>query len=109
MSHPLDVGKLEREVKSVYPDVAETPANDYHFEMGRPLAERLGDPPDDLDRIPETPVESFAGVGYHSDLADLQPGDHILDLGSGSGSDIFMAAPHVGETGSVTGVNMINE
>jgi len=109
MSNALDVEKLERAVKNVYRDVAEAPGEEYHFEMGRPLAERLGYPPDDLDAIPPDAMESFAGVGYHFDLADLEDGDDVLDLGSGSGTDVFVAALAVGETGSVTGLDMTDE
>ncbi|WP_121744736.1 methyltransferase domain-containing protein [Natronorubrum halophilum] len=109
MSKSLDTEKLEREVKAVYRDVATTPDGAFHFEMGRVLADRLGYPPADLDRIPEEALESFAGVGYHFDLARLQPGDDVLDLGSGSGTDAFVAALHVGETGSVTGLDMTDE
>ncbi|XVH32027.1 methyltransferase domain-containing protein [Haloferacaceae archaeon DSL9] len=109
MAKSLDVRKLEREVKGVYRSVATAPADDYHFEMGRPLAERLGYPTGDLDRVPAAAVESFAGVGYHFDIADLQPGEAVLDLGSGSGTDAFVAALHVGEAGSVTGVDMTDE
>ena len=108
-SESLDVGKLEREVKTVYRDVARTPDGEFHFEMGRSLAERLGYSPDDLDRIPSEAIDSFAGVGYHFDLADLREGDEVLDLGSGSGMDAFVAALHVGETGSVTGLDMTDE
>lgn len=108
-SQLLDVEKLEREVKEVYRNVAEAPHEEYHFEMGRPLAERLGYPPADLDRIPSEAIDSFAGVGYHFDLADLREGDDVLDLGSGSGTDAFVAALHVGETGSVTGLDMTDE
>ena len=106
MTNSLDVERLERAVQSVYQDVAETPNEEYHFEMGRGLAERLGYPTTDLDRIPSQAVESFAGVGYHFDLADLQEGDDVLDLGSGSGTDAFVAALRVGDSGSVTGVDM---
>lgn len=109
MANSLDVERLERAVKSVYRDVAETPDADYHFEMGRPLAERLGYEPGDLDRIPAEALESFAGVGYHFDLADIQEGDDVLDLGSGSGTDAFVAALHVGDSGSVTGLDMTDE
>lgn len=109
MAKTLDVGKLEREVKAVYRNVAETPHEEFHFEMGRPLAERLGYSPEDLDQVPEEAIESFAGVGYHFDLADLRKGDDVLDLGSGSGTDAFVAALHVGETGSVTGLDMTDE
>jgi len=106
MARSLDVDKLERAVKSVYEDVAEDPGGEYHFEMGRPLAERLGYPPEHLDRIPVEAMESFAGVGYHFDLADIEDGNDVLDLGSGSGTDVFVAALHAGHTGSVTGVDM---
>jgi SAM-dependent methyltransferase len=109
MAKSLDVEKLEREVKNVYRDVAEAPTEEYHFEMGRSLAERLGYPPEDLDRVPGEAIDSFAGVGYHFDLADLRPGDDVLDLGSGSGTDAFVAALHVGESGSVTGLDMTDE
>lgn len=109
MANSLDVGRLEREVKNVYRSVAEAPDEEYHFEMGRGLAERLGYPASDLDRIPEPALNSFAGVGYHFDLAELEEGDRVLDLGSGSGTDAFVAALHVGDSGSVTGLDMTDE
>ena len=109
MTETLDVKKLEREVKNVYRDVAQTPHEEFHFEMGRPLAERLGYPPEDLDRSPTEAIDSFAGVGYHFDLADLQEGEAVLDLGSGSGTDVFIAALHVSDAGSVTGLDMTDE
>jgi len=109
MSKSLDVEKLEREVKTVYRNVAEAPTDEHHFEMGRTLAERLGYPASDLDRVPSAAIDSFAGVGYHFDLADLQDGEDVLDLGSGSGMDAFVAALHVGEAGSVTGLDMTDE
>lgn len=109
MSKSLDVDKLEREVKTVYRNVAEAPTEEYHFEMGRALAERLGYPASDLDRVPAEAIDSFAGVGYHFDLADLQEEDDVLDLGSGSGTDAFVAALHVGDAGSVTGLDMTDE
>lgn len=109
MSRMLDVEKLEREVKTVYRDVARSPEAEFHFEMGRPLAERLGYPSSDLDRVPAAAIDSFAGVGYHFDLAGLREGDDVLDLGSGSGMDAFVAALHVGTTGSVRGLDMTDE
>jgi SAM-dependent methyltransferase len=109
MTQSLDVERLERAVKTVYRDVAESPNEEYHFEMGRALAERLGYPSADLDRIPTAAMESFAGVGYHFDFADLEAGDAVLDLGSGSGTDVFVAALHVGDDGGVTGLDMTDE
>jgi len=109
MSESLDTDKLEREVKSMYGDVAESADAEFHFETGRDLAERLGYDPDDLDYVPDAAIDSFAGVGYYFDLAALESGEDVLDLGSGSGMDAFVAGLHVTETGSVTGVDMTTE
>ena len=76
----------------MYEEVALEPEREFHFETGRPLAERLGYPTADLDRIPAAAIESFAGVGYFHDLAAIAPGEAVLDLGSGSGMDSFLAA-----------------
>lgn len=105
----LDTADLERRVKDVYRHVAEHPEEQYHFEMGRPLAERLGYPTELLDAIPPASLASFAGVGYFLDLLDNLTGHHVLDLGSGSGTDSFAAGHLVGPTGSVTGVDMTPE
>jgi hypothetical protein len=70
MSESLDTDKLEREVKSMYHDVAESAGAEFHFETGRDLAVRLGYVPEDLDYVPDAAIDSFAGVGYHFDLAD---------------------------------------
>jgi arsenite methyltransferase len=102
----LDIADLEARVKAMYEQVALEPHREFHFETGRALAERLGYPIDDLDAIPAPAVESFAGVGYFLDLAAIQPGETVLDLGSGSGTDSFVAAIAVGPTGRVIGVDM---
>jgi arsenite methyltransferase len=109
MSESLDTDKLEREVKSMYRDVAEFSDGEFHFEMGSDLAERLGYDPEALSYVPDPAIDSFAGVGYHFDLAAIQPGESVLDLGSGSGMDLFVAGMHVTETGTVTGVDMTDE
>ncbi len=102
----LDVADLQKRVQDVYRQVAEQPQRSYHFEMGRELALRLGYPREVLDQVPVEAVESFAGVGYFLDLAALDPGERVLDLGSGSGTDSFAAAALVGPTGKITGVDM---
>jgi arsenite methyltransferase len=106
---PVDVGLLESKVKDMYRAVAEDPKGEYHFELGRELAERLGYPASVLDQIPSGAVESFAGVGYFFDLADLKEGEAVLDMGSGSGMDVFFAALQVGDSGRVVGVDMTRE
>ena len=105
----LDTQDLQAKVKAMYRKVAEEPQGEFHFEMGRALAERLGYPPADLDRIPAGAIESFAGVGYFFDLADLKAGEAVVDLGSGAGMDSFVAALKVGPGGRVTGVDMTDE
>jgi arsenite methyltransferase len=102
----LDTADLEARVKSMYELVALEPDQTFHFETGRGLAEHLGYPADDLDTIPAGAIASFAGVGYFLDLAALRLDETVLDLGSGSGTDTFLAARSVGTTGRVTGVDM---
>jgi protein-L-isoaspartate O-methyltransferase len=99
----FDPKELESKVKAMYRSVAENPHGEFHFEMGRAMAERLGYAPADLDRIPKEAIESFAGVGYYFHLADLKEGETALDLGSGSGMDTFIAALKVGPRGKVIG------
>jgi SAM-dependent methyltransferase len=105
----FDPKELESKVKAMYRSVAENPYGEFHFEMGRTMAERLGYSPADLDRIPADSIDSFAGVGHYFHLADLKPGDIVVDLGSGSGMDTFIAALKVGPRGKVTGVDMTDE
>lgn len=105
----VDTAELESKVKQMYKGVAENPHGSYHFEMGRGVAERLGYPSELLEQIPYEAIESFAGVGYYFDLADLCAGEAVLDLGSGSGTDVFCAAVQVGDTGQVVGVDMTTE
>jgi arsenite methyltransferase len=102
----FDPKDLESKVKAMYRAVAEDPRGEFHFEMGHAMAERLGYAPADLDRIPQAAIESFAGVGYYFDLADLKPGETVVDLGSGSGMDSFIAALKVGREGRVIGIDM---
>lgn len=109
ISQQLDTTELEERVKGMYREVALEPEHEFHFETGRPLAERLGYRAEDLDRIPAGAIDSFAGVGHFLDLADLGFGETVIDLGSGSGTDSFLAALHVGPNGRVVGVDMTDE
>jgi arsenite methyltransferase len=102
----LDTQELENRVKEMYREVAETPEKEFHFETGRALAERLGYPAAELDEIPPEAIDSIAGVGYFLDLAAIEPGEAVLDLGSGSGTDSFLAARNIGDGGRVIGIDM---
>jgi SAM-dependent methyltransferase len=105
----VDVNELRGKVKVMYKAVAEDPHGTFHFEMGRDLAQRLGYPAEELDGVPPEAIESFAGVGYHFGLAGISSGEHVVDLGSGSGMDAFLAARHAGPQGEVVGVDMTEE
>jgi ubiquinone/menaquinone biosynthesis C-methylase UbiE len=102
----VDGARLDAEVKNMYRHVARGEEAELHFEVGRRLAEHLGYPRVLLDAIPAEALASFAGVGHHLDLAALQLGDAVLDLGSGSGTDVFCAATQVGDSGRVVGVDI---
>ncbi len=105
-SADVDRAALEGNVKEMYRRVAEDPHGEFHFAMGRALAEELGYPGKDLDRISAEALDSFAGVGNPLALAEISPGDTVLDLGSGSGTDTFIAALKAGPSGRVQGLDM---
>ncbi len=104
----VDVGVLKREIKKTYASVSEEPETDFIFPTGRAWAEDL-DYPEELANVPESSVESFAGVANPFSLGRLRPGEHVLDLGSGAGTDSLVAAQMVGPEGSVVGIDMTPE
>ena len=101
----LDVELLKSEIKKTYASVSEEAGRDFIFPTGRAWAEDLGYPAE-LAHVPETAVESFAGVANPWGLGRLAPGERVLDLGSGAGTDSLIAAQMVGSEGHVTGVDM---
>ena len=109
MTATVNTEELEAKVKDMYRHVAQEPHDRFHFELGAPVALRAGYDADRLAAVPASAVESFAGVGYFFDLADLQAGETVVDLGSGSGMDAFYAAGLVGPTGKVCGVDFTQE
>lgn len=62
-----------------------------------------------LDELPADVTHFSLGCGDPVTLAKLQPGQTVLDLGSGGGMDCFLAAAKVGVTGKVIGVDMTDE
>jgi SAM-dependent methyltransferase len=90
----------------MYTDVARMPEREFHFPTGRRACELLGYPAVELDRLPPTAVESFAGVGYPFAAGVIRSGDVVLDIGSGSGTDALIAAQQVGAGGRVIGLDL---
>lgn len=105
----VDPHRLREEVKKKYREVAVAPDADYHFHTGRPLAKRLGYDDIIVKLMPDTAVESFAGVGNPFSLRSLKPGERVVDIGSGAGFDCFVAARQVTQAGRVIGIDMTEE
>jgi arsenite methyltransferase len=105
----IDVAHLRREVQEKYREVAADPTAPYHFHTGRAHALRLGYPTSPLDGLPESACEAFAGVANPFHWGTPQPGERVVDLGSGGGMDSFLAALWVGRNGKVIGVDMTHE
>jgi arsenite methyltransferase len=104
----IDVDLLKSEIKKTYASVSDEPEKDFIFPTGRAWAEDLGYP-EELANVPEAAVESFAGVANPWAMGRLTPGERVLDLGSGAGTDSLIAAEMVGEQGHVTGIDMTHE
>jgi SAM-dependent methyltransferase len=102
----LDVEQLTAEIQKTYTSVSCEPDRAYIFPTGRAWLVDLGYPADLLARVPETACASFAGVANPFSLGLLEPGEDVLDLGSGAGTDSLIAAQMVGDAGSVMGIDM---
>jgi arsenite methyltransferase len=105
----IDVEVLKCEIKKTYARVSQEPDEDFIFPTGRAWILDLGYPPELVARVPEAAAESFAGVANPFALGRLEPGEVVLDIGSGAGTDSLVAAQMVGPEGRVTGVDMTPE
>lgn len=98
--------QLKGEIIRMYQEIAENPSGEFHFFHGREAAELFGYEAEWLDRAPSGAVESFAGVGNPHERSNLQPGETVLDLGSGAGLDAIISSWQVAPSGKVIGVDL---
>ncbi len=92
-------------VKGLYTQVATNPQKKYHFPLGREALRFVGYSAE-IEKIPETALESFAGVGYPHAANAIRPGDTVLDIGSGSGTDVLFSSLRTGPKGKVFGLDI---
>jgi arsenite methyltransferase len=98
---------IERAVRSRYGSVALSDLSSEHDGV-RAVAEAFGYTPEELASIP---AEANMGLscGNPTAMANLRQGETIVDLGSGGGLDVFLAAAKVGPTGRAIGIDMTPE
>lgn len=91
----------------MYSRVATDPNGDFHFHRGPAYAaEFLGYDPAELAALPSECAASFAGIANPHLIAPIAPGETVLDIGCGAGTDLLIAARHVGPTGRAIGIDM---
>ena len=105
----LSLDELRDSVKSEYANVAKDPEKGYHFHTGRDAADRLNYDPKLYAEVPEGSIASFAGTGNPFLGGSLNPGETVIDAGSGAGFDSLIAATMVGPQGQVIGIDMTPE
>lgn len=106
----LDSARLRREVREMYARVATTPDGPFHFHRGPDYAARwLGYDATELAELPADVTACFAGVANPHAAAPLAPGATVVDIGSGGGTDLLLAARHVGPRGRAIGIDMTED
>jgi arsenite methyltransferase len=103
---PVDIDLLREAIRNTYTEVSTEREKHFIFPTGRVWAQELGYPEPELSRVPDASAESFAGVANHWSLGRVEPGEVVLDLGCGAGTDLLIAAQMTGPLGRAIGVDM---
>ncbi len=97
--------KIKHIVKNKYSQIAKNSSSCCKCSCSVDMSEELGYSKDEINSVPEGSNLGL-GCGNPTALAQLKEGGTVLDLGSGAGFDVFLAANKVGEKGYVIGVDM---
>jgi len=103
----LDTQFLRKEVSTLYSRVVNQAGGEFHFHRGPAYAaEFLGYDPGELATLPAETTGAFAGIANPHLMAAISAGETVLDIGSGAGMDLLLAARKVGPKGKAIGVDM---
>jgi SAM-dependent methyltransferase len=106
MAGRLPASEIHEGVRRIFNRVAETPTAAFRFGVGAALAREVGYLESVVAGVPPAVTESFTGLADLHPYLALQPGEHVLDLGSGAGFDAIVATRAVAPGGTVTGLDM---
>jgi len=104
-----DKQKIETGIREKYAKVAASPQGLFKYPTGRAGLEALKYDPEILKTLPETALSSFCGVGNPFSQGPMNPGETVIDIGSGGGLDSLVAARMVGAEGKVVGLDLSPE
>lgn len=101
--------EIRQSIKERYATLARSPGMEQDFPVGPDSAKSLGYSVNEIDKLPDSATESFAGVGNPFSLGEIGLGQTVLDLGCGAGMDSILAARQVGPSGKVIGIDMSSD
>ena len=106
---PQERQQVEEGIRGKYVKVAASPEGQFRYPPGRLGLEALHYDPYLIRVLPESVTAAYCGVGNPFTLGPIHPGDIVLDIGCGAGVDSIFAAVMAGQSGKVTGIDLVPE